>query len=92
MGAGGGCTQVRCATMAAMAKQRVHIDDEERERIREAFNARISRLCIALALIICVLALGVWILGSQDPRYVVLGIIVAIILLAIAQLQDHPKR
>jgi intracellular septation protein A len=75
-----------------MADSRKHMDDAERERVRLATNARISRLCIGAALVICVFSLGVLILGSQDPRFVMVGVTIAIILLAIALLQDNARR
>jgi Flp pilus assembly protein TadB len=78
--------------MTAMTRRPEHIDDAERDRVRQSTNDRVSHACIAVALIICVFCFALTVLGAQDIRNVMLGVILSVILLAIALLQDRSKR
>ena len=78
--------------MTAMTRRPEHIDDAERDRVRRSTNDRVSQACIAVALIICVFCFALTVLGAQDVRNVMLGVILSVILLAIALLQDRSKR
>lgn len=76
----------------AMGGSKQDIDDREREKRRLRFNNRVSQCCVIVALVIGVVDLAITVLGMQDPRVVMLGLTLSVILLAIAMLQDHSNR
>ncbi len=69
-----------------------HIEDEERRRLQRSFNRRISHLCILVALVICVIALATLVIDVANMQFVMVGIVVSIILLAVALLQELNDR
>ena len=71
-------------------------NDEQRskEELNDSLNKRISYLCRLVALIIAVVTFATTIIGEDNTRFVILGLSLALALLAIAGLQSHvkPKR
>lgn len=82
------------ATAPARAKRtrREAPSEEERALMHASFNERISYLCKLAALVIAVVALATIALGQELPQFVLMGLCLAIALLAIAMLQDHHQR
>lgn len=78
--------------MTAMVKKREDIDEQQRRDLQASFNNRISYLCKLAALVIAVMAFGSAVLNHDDPHFVILGLSLAIVLLAIALLQDARQR
>lgn len=66
--------------------------DEERREMHASFNNRISYLCKLVALVIAIVAFATIALGREVPRYVFMGLCLAVALLAIAMLQEHYQR
>lgn len=66
-------------------------EDDARDELRESLNNRISYLCRLAALILVVVIFTTTILGQAEITYVILGLSLAIALLAIAGLQGQSK-
>lgn len=80
-----------------MAKNLVEIPEERsaeehsKQELHESLNKRISHLCLLVALIIAVVTFATTILGEDNVKFVILGLSLAVALVAIAGLQNHVK-
>lgn len=72
--------------------EREPLTEEEKDRLRERTNLRISQLCSYVALVIILVALASFILGQSDGFYSQVGIMVSIALLAIAAINDPSRK
>ncbi len=66
--------------------------DQRRRDLHASFNDRISYLCKLASLVITLVAFATVALGQEMPRFVVMGLCLAVALLAIASLQDYHQR
>ena len=63
--------------------------ESSQDKLRRSLNDRISNLCLLAALVIAVLSFATTIIGQDNMVFIVLGLSLAIALLAIAGLQNH---
>lgn len=70
-------------------KQPTTHPDADRAQLHVSFNKRLSHACRIVALIMVVVALATLVLGQEEPRLVMMGLCVAVGLLALASLQDN---
>lgn len=75
-----------------MGTKHENIDEEQRRDLHASFNDRISHLCKLVALILAVVTFGSTVLGQENLHFVILGLSLAVALLAIALLQDATQR
>lgn len=67
-------------------------DENHPQSLHEKVNEKISFLCRIVALVIAVITFATTIVGQSNIPFVILGLSLAIALLAIAGLQNHSKR
>lgn len=67
---------------------------ETKDELRTSLNERISQLCQLVALVIAGVAFTSLIIGQDDPTFVLMGLCLSVILLAIAGMNNraNPKR
>ncbi|MEG2201740.1 MAG: hypothetical protein RRX94_06045 [Raoultibacter sp.] len=68
--------------------EKIRVEEDERDQLARTFNARISTVCKFGALIISVITFVTTILNQYNTYFVVLGLSLAIALLALALLED----
>ena len=68
--------------------EKIRVEDDEREQLAQSFNSRISTVCKFGALIISVVTFVTTILNRSNTYFVVLGLSLAVALLALALLED----
>lgn len=68
--------------------------EEMKDELRTSLNERISQLCQLVALVIAGVAFTSLIIGQDDLTFVLLGLCLSVILLAIAGMNNraNPKR
>lgn len=86
---GGAVTLGPCRIIRAMKRSDEKSSEEERKKLRETFNLKISHILKVAALLISVIAFASLIIGVENPKNVLLGLCLALILLCLATLQDH---
>ncbi|MEY8562617.1 hypothetical protein AALA21_06120 [Eggerthellaceae bacterium 3-80] len=62
---------------------------DDRVKLYVSFNKRLSHVCRVVALIVVVVALATLVLGQENSKLVMMGLCVAVGLLALASLQDN---
>ncbi|MEG2557960.1 MAG: hypothetical protein RSA14_05905, partial [Raoultibacter sp.] len=77
-----------CTIRAMSKREKIRVEDDEREQLAQSFNSRISTVCKFGALIISVVTFVTTILNQSNTYFVVLGLSLAVALLALALLED----
>lgn len=62
---------------------------EQRVKLRERFNAHVSSVLKVAALLISVVALASVVIDVENPKNVLLGLCLSVILICLATLEDH---
>ena len=75
-----------------MADNKNKLSEEEKDQLRSAVNAHISQYCNYAALVIILISLASFVLGQFDAFFVQLGIMISIALLAIAAINNPPRK
>lgn len=75
-----------------MADNKNKLSEEEKDQLRSAVNAHISQYCNYAALVIILISLASFVLGQFDAFFVQLGIMISIVLLAIAAINNPTRK